>query len=536
MTRKRQRTEGQPHEQGPAQLLGAGCQGPHGVEYAGFQLQGRRYYVGDTVLLRAASLGRPPYIARLQAVRAPARGPPEAAMRWFYRAPDVQALMSSRTARLEGGGGDAAATAADEVFFTSETEAQPLASVLSPCEVLGEAAYAARLHTRGAHADSVFLCRRRFTASSGQVGPLLEADRAALAAAADPTDPTEPTPALPATPNAPGEPAAEQSNAAAAAAGAEPHAIEALLGTLLDLEERLPHQAMCEGWQRERAAWAARALAARTPRDAAEAAVELLDWVAMDRPPGSEVDGWERRIGGAAGKHGAQHAKRARGAPDMLGGPTGGPAAHAAPVAAAELPAEYHGRWARERYQAARDVLVTTLQRLQAAAGQPHVLRSALREEARRSIGDTGLLDHLLKHLTEQVVTPAGERLMRRHNTQGHMEYWLQIPAAPSSAEELREENAGLEADLQEVRKARRLCEAARREAAAVAASAAAVLNQADRAREQTDNSGSPAQGRGCEPQHASPPLALVRSLQVALRQRDQARRRMPAVFMAGGQ
>ncbi len=46
---------------------------------------------GDTVLLRAASLGQAPYIARLQAVRAPAQGLPQASMRWFYRAPDVQA-------------------------------------------------------------------------------------------------------------------------------------------------------------------------------------------------------------------------------------------------------------------------------------------------------------------------------------------------------------------------------------------------------------------------------------------------------------
>lgn len=45
---------------------------------------------GDTVLLRAASLGQAPYVARVQAVRAPARGPPQASMRWFYRARDVQ--------------------------------------------------------------------------------------------------------------------------------------------------------------------------------------------------------------------------------------------------------------------------------------------------------------------------------------------------------------------------------------------------------------------------------------------------------------
>ena len=44
--------------------------------------------------------------------------------------------------------------------------------------------------------------------------------------------------------------------------------------------------------------------------------------------------------------------------------------------------------------------------------------------------GDTGLLDHLLKHLAETVVTPQGERLRRRHNAQGHMEYWLQSPSA----------------------------------------------------------------------------------------------------------
>ena len=40
--------------------------------------------------------------------------------------------------------------------------------------------------------------------------------------------------------------------------------------------------------------------------------------------------------------------------------------------------------------------------------------------------GDTGLLDHLLKHLADKVVTPEGDKLRRRHNAEGHMEYWLQ--------------------------------------------------------------------------------------------------------------
>ena len=33
----------------------------------------------------------------------------------------------------------------------------------------------------------------------------------------------------------------------------------------------------------------------------------------------------------------------------------------------------------------------------------PQVLRPLLREEARKRVGDTGLLDHLLKHLADQV-------------------------------------------------------------------------------------------------------------------------------------
>jgi len=44
-------------------------------------------------------------------------------------------------------------------------------------------------------------------------------------------------------------------------------------------------------------------------------------------------------------------------------------------------------RWSRERYQAARDLLVAALRRTQAAAGRPFVLRSQLREEARKAVG-----------------------------------------------------------------------------------------------------------------------------------------------------
>jgi hypothetical protein len=50
----------------------------------------------------------------------------------------------------------------------SLTAAGPRA-VLAPCEVLGEAGYAARARGAGRGAlDDVFLCRQRFTASSGR--------------------------------------------------------------------------------------------------------------------------------------------------------------------------------------------------------------------------------------------------------------------------------------------------------------------------------------------------------------------------------
>ena len=51
---------------------------------------------------------------------------------------------------------------------------------------------------------------------------------------------------------------------------------------------------------------------------------------------------------------------------------------------------------------------------LGATAADRAILRPALREEARKVIGDTGLLDHLLKHMADQVVTPAGDKLRRR--------------------------------------------------------------------------------------------------------------------------
>lgn len=60
-----------------------------------------------------------------------------------------------------------------------------------------------------------------------------------------------------------------------------------------------------------------------------------------------------------------------------------------------------------------------------AVLGNP-ILRPDLRSEARKFIGDTGLLDHLLKHMAGKVAPGGAERFRRRHNAEGAMEYWLE--------------------------------------------------------------------------------------------------------------
>ncbi|XP_020583684.1 protein DYAD-like isoform X2 [Phalaenopsis equestris] len=82
-------------------------------------------------------------------------------------------------------------------------------------------------------------------------------------------------------------------------------------------------------------------------------------------------------------------------------------------------------RWSVERYEAAEKRLLEIMRAKKAELGRP-ILRQALREEARKHIGDTGLLDHLLKHMAGKVVYDGTERFRRRHNSEGAMEYWLE--------------------------------------------------------------------------------------------------------------
>lgn len=69
--------------------------------------------------------------------------------------------------------------------------------------------------------------------------------------------------------------------------------------------------------------------------------------------------------------------------------------------------------------------MLTIMKEKGAVFGRP-VVRAALRLEARKVIGDTGLLDHLLKHMAGKVAPGGQERFRRRHNADGVMEYWLE--------------------------------------------------------------------------------------------------------------
>ncbi|KAF7060725.1 hypothetical protein CFC21_067493 [Triticum aestivum] len=82
-------------------------------------------------------------------------------------------------------------------------------------------------------------------------------------------------------------------------------------------------------------------------------------------------------------------------------------------------------RWSAERYAAAERSLLEIMRSSGATLGAP-VMRQALREQARKRIGDTGLLDHLLKHMAGRVPDGSTDRFRRRHNADGAMEYWLE--------------------------------------------------------------------------------------------------------------
>ncbi|KAB5564340.1 hypothetical protein DKX38_004394 [Salix brachista] len=82
-------------------------------------------------------------------------------------------------------------------------------------------------------------------------------------------------------------------------------------------------------------------------------------------------------------------------------------------------------RWSAERYKLAEENMLKVMKEQDVVFRRP-ILRPELRAEARKLIGDTGLLDHLLKHMSGKVAPGGEERFRRRHNADGAMEYWLE--------------------------------------------------------------------------------------------------------------
>ncbi|KAH0937897.1 hypothetical protein HID58_005358 [Brassica napus] len=82
-------------------------------------------------------------------------------------------------------------------------------------------------------------------------------------------------------------------------------------------------------------------------------------------------------------------------------------------------------RWSVERYKLAEKNMLKVMKEKNAVFGNS-MLRAELRAEARKLIGDTGLLDHLLKHMAGKVAPGGQDRFRRKHNADGAMEYWLE--------------------------------------------------------------------------------------------------------------
>jgi len=96
------------------------------------------------------------------------------------------------------------------------------------------------------------------------------------------------------------------------------------------------------------------------------------------------------------------------------------------------LPKDLRTRWSRERYESAQRSLMDVLGHIGATSSAQAVLRPALREEARKVVGDTGLLDHLLRHMPDSCVI-AGQVVRRVHDQAGHMVYWIEAADLPRS-------------------------------------------------------------------------------------------------------
>jgi hypothetical protein len=144
----------------------------------------------------------------------------------------------------------------------------------------------------------------------------------------------------------------------------------------------------------------------------------------------------EQETSGEAAEEGAKRAKRTplkhEAAAAAESKPAGAATATATPDSGSPRGNGKVDRWAAWRYAAGEAALANILRERGATAGNP-TPRAVLRAQARRFIGDTGLLDNLLRHVADKVPAGTADRVRRRYNPAGGMEYWIE-PAGLAAA------------------------------------------------------------------------------------------------------
>ncbi|KAL3523980.1 hypothetical protein ACH5RR_016814 [Cinchona calisaya] len=81
--------------------------------------------------------------------------------------------------------------------------------------------------------------------------------------------------------------------------------------------------------------------------------------------------------------------------------------------------------WSNESFETGKRVILNVLKEKKAVAENP-IYRAALRKEAQKEIGNTGLLDHLLKDIPGKIAPDGTSRFQRCYNADGVIMYWLE--------------------------------------------------------------------------------------------------------------
>ncbi|CAI9091709.1 OLC1v1026806C8 [Oldenlandia corymbosa var. corymbosa] len=81
--------------------------------------------------------------------------------------------------------------------------------------------------------------------------------------------------------------------------------------------------------------------------------------------------------------------------------------------------------WSNDSFDVGKKVILRILKEKKAGADNP-IYRAALRREAQKEIGNTGLLDHLLKDIPGKIAPDGASRFQRCYNADGVIMYWLE--------------------------------------------------------------------------------------------------------------